>query len=97
MLDPISWLILKLLDLYSWIVIAAVVVSWLVAFNVINTYNRYAAMLVRVLYVLTEPVFRQVRRVIPSIGGMDFSPFIVLLAIWFLEYVVVWLNARFAF
>lgn len=97
MLDPISWLILKVLELYSWVVIAAVVVSWLISFGVINTYNRFAAMLVRTLYVLTEPLFRLIRRVIPTVGGLDFSPLIVLFAIWFLEYAVIWVNARFVY
>ncbi len=73
-----------LLWTYLWIVIIAVVVSWLVAFGVINTFNPLARSVVRFLDALTEPVFRQVRRVIPPIGGLDFSPLVVLIALQFL-------------
>jgi YggT family protein len=75
------WVIDELLWLYEIIVIAAVVVSWLVAFGVLNTYNEFARTLVRFLAAATEPVFRRIRRVIPPIGGLDLSPLIVLIAI----------------
>jgi len=92
-IDPVSALILVLLEIYKWIVIAAVVASWLVAFNVINLHNNFVRAAVRLLDRLTEPVFRQVRRVIPPIGGLDISPIIVFLAIWFIQdYVVPWLD-----
>jgi YggT family protein len=95
---PVFTLLAYLLQLYSWVVIAAVVMSWLVAFHVINTYNRFAAMLVRALDALTEPLFRQIRRVIPPLGGLDFSPFIVLIAIWWIaDDVLPWLAAHYAF
>ena len=97
MLDPISSLILLLLDLYWWVVIAAVVASWLIAFNVINLHNNIVRGLVRLLDALTEPVFRQIRRVIPAFGGIDISPLIVLIAIWFLQQLVVWVAFRLAF
>lgn len=90
MLNPILWLILKLLDIYSWVVIAAVVVSWLIAFGVINMYNNFVRSAVRLLDTLTEPVFGLVRRVIPPIAGLDLAPLVVLFGIWFLQYVVVW-------
>ncbi len=96
MLDPISALILYLLEIYWWIVIAAVVASWLIAFNVINLHNDFVRSVMRVLDALTEPVFRLVRRVIPAFGGLDFSPIIVLIAIWFLERLVYWVAFRFA-
>jgi YggT family protein len=86
--NPIVWLLLRLIDLYTWIVIIAVVVSWLVAFGVINTYNHVARSVVQALDALTEPVFRQVRRVIPPIGGLDLSPLIVLILLEFLSYVI---------
>jgi YggT family protein len=91
MLDPVSQLILLLLKIYWWIVIAAVVMSWLIAFNVINLHNNIVRALVRLLDALTEPVFRQIRRVIPVISGLDISPLIVLLGVWFLEEVVYWM------
>ena len=95
MLNPISSLILLLLDIYWWVVIAAVVVSWLIAFNVINLHNNIVRSLVRLLDALTEPVFRLIRRIIPPFGGIDISPLIVLIAIWFLQYAVFWVDARY--
>ena len=92
MFAPLLSVFLSLFDtvvwLYEVVVIAAVVVSWLVAFNVLNTYNPLARSVVRALNALTEPVFRQVRRIIPSLGGLDLSPMIVLLALWALRQLV---------
>jgi YggT family protein len=90
MIDPISSLILLLLDLYWWVVIAAVVASWLIAFNVINLHNNIVRSLVHLLDAFTQPVFRQVRRVIPVFAGIDISPLFVLIAIWFLQKLVIW-------
>jgi YggT family protein len=87
-LNPFIWLILELITLYTYVVIAAVIVSWLIAFGVINTYNRYARAIVQFLDAVTEPVFRQVRKVIPPIGGLDLSPLIVLIALQFLSYLI---------
>jgi YggT family protein len=95
---PVYVLLVYLLNIYSYIVIAAVIVSWLVVANVINTYNHVAAMIVRALYALTEPVFRQIRRVIPPVGGLDFSPFVLLIALWWLaDYVLPWIYGRVGF
>ena len=91
--NPFVWLILTLLDIYTWIVIAAVVMSWLVAFGVINTYNQFARSVVNLLDALTEPVFRRVRHVIPAIGGLDISPLIVLIGLQFLSYLVAYYLA----
>jgi YggT family protein len=88
MINPFVWLALELISLYTWIVIIAVVMSWLVAFGVINIHNNIARSIVRGLEALTDPVFRQVRRVIPPIGGLDLSPLIVLLALQFLSYLI---------
>jgi len=95
--NPIVALLLALLDLYWWVVVIAVVVSWLVAFGVLNTYNEFARTIIRALAALTEPVFRQIRRVIPPIGGLDLSPLIVLIAIWFLQYVLVWAETKYLY
>jgi len=93
--NPFIDLILYLIQLYQWVVIAAVIASWLVVFNVINARNEIVRAILRVLDALTEPVFRQVRRIVPSIGGLDLSPIIVLIALWFLERLIIWaaLNA----
>ena len=97
MLNPIAWLIVKLLEIYSWVVIASVVMSWLIAGNVINLQNQFVRSAVHIMDVLTEPVFRQVRRIIPAISGIDLSPLVVLFAIWFLQYSVYWISLRVAF
>jgi YggT family protein len=83
--NPIIWLVQELISLYWWIVIIAVVMSWLVAFGVVNTFHPFARGVVRFLDAVTEPVFRQVRRVIPAIGGLDLSPLIVLILLEFLS------------
>lgn len=76
---------LIVLELYTYVIIAAVIVSWLTGFGVINTYNPAARTLLRALHSLTEPVFGPIRRVVPSLGGLDLSPMIALLLIIFLQ------------
>jgi YggT family protein len=80
-LNTLLWLVDTVLELYTIVVIAAVVASWLIAFGVLNTSNQLVRQIVTVLDALTDPLFRQVRRVIPPIGGLDLSPIIVLIAI----------------
>jgi YggT family protein len=84
-MKPLIQVLIYLLDFYWWIVIAAVVVSWLIAFNVINTRHQAVAMITDVLYRLTEPVFRPIRNLMPNLGGLDLSPLIVLLIIFVLR------------
>ncbi|HTK80381.1 MAG TPA: YggT family protein [Rhizomicrobium sp.] len=91
--NPFVWLLLTLIDIYTWVIIAAVVVSWLVAFGVINTYNQFARAIVRFLDAATDPVFRQVRRIIPPLGGLDISPLIVLIALQFIRYAIAYYLA----
>jgi YggT family protein len=95
MLNPIAALLIELLEFYKWVVLAAVIVSWLAAFNVINEHNNVVRTLLRILYALTEPVFRPVRRVIPTVAGLDLSPIMVLLAIWFLQYTITYISYRY--
>jgi YggT family protein len=92
MYNPIVWIVLQLISIYIWVIIIAVVMSWLVAFGVINTYNPVARSIVQGLNAVTEPVFRRVRRVIPPMGGLDISPLIVWLALQFLSYSIVWAH-----
>ena len=75
-------------DLYWWIIIINVVLSWLIAFHVINTYNRFVAVLVDATHRLTEPLLGPIRRVLPDLGGLDISPIILLLLIGFLQRLV---------
>ena len=78
-------LIDKVIDIYTWIVIAGAIMSWLVAFGVVNISNRFIRMVVDVLYRLTEPVLRPIRRILPNLGGVDISPVILLLGLFFVR------------
>jgi YggT family protein len=78
-------LIDKVIDIYTWIVIAGAIMSWLVAFGVINVSNQFIRMVVDVLYRLTEPVLRPIRRILPNLGGVDISPVILLLGLFFVR------------
>jgi len=81
----IFYLALQILKIYSYIVIANVVISWLVAFNVLNTQNRFVYSILEFTYKLTEPFLNRIRRFIPNLGAFDISPLILLLLIWFIE------------
>ena len=78
-------LIDKVIDIYTWIVIAGAIMSWLVAFGVVNVSNRFIRMVVDVLYRLTEPVLRPIRSILPNLGGVDISPVILLLGLFFIR------------
>lgn len=82
---PLIRVVIAILDIYWWLVIIQAVISWLIAFNVINTYSRPVAMVLDFLYRITEPVLRPIRRFVPVMGGLDLSPLILLLIIWFIE------------
>ena len=84
--STILWLINEIIGLYIIVIFAAVIASWLIAFNVVNIRTEAVRAIVRVIDALTDPVFRLVRRVIPPIGGLDLSPMIVLLALWAIQY-----------
>jgi YggT family protein len=73
------------LDLYGWVLIAMIVFSWLQAFGVVNTRNQAVATIGDVLYRLTEPVLRPIRRILPNLGGLDLSPIVVFLAIFIIR------------
>ena len=73
------------LGLYGWLLIAWVIMSWLISFDVINTRNRLVYMVSDFLYRITEPALRPIRRVVPTLGGIDISPVLLYLAIWFLR------------
>jgi YggT family protein len=81
----IFYLVLQILKLYSYVVIANVIISWLVAFNVLNTQNRFVYSILEFSYRLTDPILNKIRRFIPNLGTLDISPVILLLLIWFVE------------
>ena len=81
----IFYLALQILKIYSYVVIVHVIISWLVAFNVLNTQNRFVYSILEFTYKLTEPFLNRIRRFIPNLGAFDISPIILLLLIWFIE------------
>mgnify|MGYP001383169487 FL=1 len=81
----IFYLVLQILKLYSYVVITNVVISWLIAFNVLNTQNRFVYSILELTYKLTEPILNKIRRFLPNLGSLDISPIILLLLIWFIE------------
>ena len=84
MLAVIQTLVLAL-DIYWWIIIASAIFSWLFAFNVINSRNQFVNTVGDFLYKATEPALRPIRRFLPDLGGIDISPIILLLAIFFVR------------
>jgi YggT family protein len=84
-LIPVIDFVVALVKIYFYVIIISVIVSWLIAFGVIHTYNRTVAMLVDALYRLSEPALRPIRRFLPNFGGLDISPVILLLLLWLIE------------
>jgi YggT family protein len=82
MLFSVFQVIDLLLRVLTYIIIAQAIISWLVAFNVINTYNDFVRSFLGALDRLTEPLYRPIRRILPDFGGIDFSPIVVLLLIY---------------
>ena len=73
------------LNFYIWVIIVGAVMSWLVAFNVINTQNRFVQMVGDFVFKITEPALKRIRRVLPSMGGLDLSPLVLILIIMFIQ------------
>ena len=90
MSNPFLWLVQTLITLYIWILIAAAVLSWLVAFNVVNPYNQIVRAIGDALYRLTEPALRPIRNLLPNLGGLDISPVILILLLLFIERLLFW-------
>ena len=81
----IFYLVLQLLKLYSYVVIANVIISWFIAFNILNTSNRFVYSILEFTYKLTDPIYNKIRRFLPNLGAFDISPIILLLLLWFIE------------
>ena len=81
----IFYLVLQILKLYSYVVIANVLISWLIAFNILNTQNRFVYSILELSYRLTDPILNKIRSFLPNLGSLDISPIILLLLIWFIE------------
>ncbi|KTQ85383.1 membrane protein [Aureimonas ureilytica] len=78
-------LILLILSMLRWIVIISAILSWLLAFNILDYRNNFVRTVTDTLYRLTEPLYRPIRKVIPNVGGLDLSPIVLLLIIFFIE------------
>lgn len=77
-----------LLNVLWWIIIVQAILSWLIAFNVINTYNEFVGSIWRALRTLTEPLYRPIRRILPDFGGLDLSPMVVLVILLIIQQAV---------
>jgi len=80
---PVGKLVITVIDLYIWIVVIGVILSWLTAFNVINTSNRFVYMAGDFIFRITEPALRPIRNILPNMGGFDLSPVILILILIF--------------
>jgi YggT family protein len=79
----------SLITLYIYVIIAGAVMSWLIAFNVVNPYNQFVRSIWQALNALTEPLLRPIRRWMPDLGGIDISPVVLILACAFVQSVVI--------
>ena len=83
------WLIDTVIDIYIWLLIAQAILSWLLAFGVVNRYNRAVAVIGDFLYRITEPALRPIRSFLPNFGGIDISPIILILILYFLRDLII--------
>ncbi len=89
-MNPFLWLILTIINIYFWIILAMVVLSWLIAFNVVNRSNPFVRQIGQALERLTEPLLKPIRRVLPDLGGIDISPIVLLIGMQFFGMLVTW-------
>jgi YggT family protein len=94
LMNPFLWLVDTLITLYIWILIASAVLSWLVAFNVVNTRNPIVHSIGDFLYRITEPALRPIRNFLPNLGGIDISPVILILLLLFAQRFIFWLYVQ---
>jgi YggT family protein len=85
-MNPIVWLLYNILQICFYIVLFSAIMSWLIAFNIVNLRNRIVATISETLWRLTEPMLAPIRRVLPPLGGIDLSPLVLMLLIAFLQY-----------
>ena len=91
---PFFSLIDAILSIYSLVVFIMVIMSWLISFNVINRHNQFVDMIWRTVIALTEPALGPIRRAMPNLGGIDLSPIVLLLGVFFLRQMNWWIAAR---
>ncbi|MCK5274608.1 MAG: YggT family protein [Alphaproteobacteria bacterium] len=93
--NPIIWLIVTVIDIYVWFVIASVVLSWLVTFDIINLRNQFVYMIYDMLFRITEPALKRIRRYMPKMQ-IDLSPIALIVGLYFVQYSIIWLYVRLA-
>lgn len=93
-MNPFLWLIDTIIDIYIWILIASAVLSWLIAFNVVNTRNPIVNNIGEFLYRVTEPALRPIRNLMPNLGGIDVSPVILIILLLFLKQFIFWVYIK---
>ena len=95
-MNPFLWLVDTVINIYIWMLIAAAVLSWLIAFNVVNTRNPIVHSVGDFLYRVTEPALRPIRSMLPNLGGIDISPVILIIGLLFLDRFIYWLYYQLA-
>src|SRR6266700_1789241 len=88
--NPFVWLIDTLITIYIWLLIGQAILSWLLAFGVVNRHNRAVAVIGDFLYRVTEPALRPIRALLPNFGGIDISPVVLILLLMFLERIILY-------
>jgi len=89
-MNPFLWLLETIINIYIWLLIGSAVLSWLIAFNVVNTRNPIVHSVGDFLYRVTEPLLRPIRNMLPNLGGIDVSPVILIIGLLFLERFIFW-------
>ena len=84
-MEPILLLFYRVIDIYFYILIVNIVLSWLVAFNVVNMQNKFVAIILYATNRLTDPLLNPIRRVLPNLGGIDISPIVLVLGLLFIQ------------
>ena len=84
-MEPFVILLYRIIDVYFYILIINIILSWLIAFNVLNTYNRFVGMILYATQRLTNPLLNPIRRFLPNLGGLDISPIVLILLLFFIQ------------
>jgi YggT family protein len=87
-LVPLFQLIITIIDLYIMLIVVLMILSWLSIFGIVNTYNRVVSIVTEFLYRITEPLLQPIRNILPNLGGLDISPLILILLLYFLRGVI---------
>ena len=88
-MHSLVFLVLQVIQIYIWVIIASAILSWLIAFNVVNTQNRFVYMVADTLRRLTDPVLRPIRQFMPNLGGIDVSPIVLILLLIFAQNLII--------